>query len=55
VFVTAHAAQYSKDTLRAVGGDEVVTKPVDYTRLLLVSSRLLLGHVLARERPAAAR
>ena len=40
VFVTAYASRYDKATLMQAGADEVVTKPVDYTRLLLVSSRL---------------
>ena len=42
VFVTAYAARYDRQSLIEAGGDDVVTKPVDYTRLLLVSSRLLL-------------
>lgn len=46
VFVTAYAGRYPKVELLAAGGDDVVTKPVDYTRLLLVSSRLLVRHVV---------
>ena len=42
VFVTAYSARYDKPALLEAGGDDVVTKPVDYTRLLLVSSRLLV-------------
>jgi CheY-like chemotaxis protein len=42
VFVTAYAARYSKEALLEAGADDVVTKPVDYTRLLLVSSRLIV-------------
>lgn len=42
VFVTAYSARYDKPSLVDAGGDDVVTKPVDYTRLLLVSSRLLV-------------
>jgi CheY-like chemotaxis protein len=45
VFVTAYTARYPKEELLAMGADEAVTKPVDYTRLLLVSSRLLLSGV----------
>lgn len=45
VFVTAYSARYPKEELLAVGADEAVTKPVDYTRLLLVSSRLLVSGV----------
>ncbi len=46
VFVTAYSARYPKEELLAAGADDVVTKPVDYTRLLLVSSRLLVRHVV---------
>jgi DNA-binding response OmpR family regulator len=42
VFVTAYSARYDKPSLIDAGGDDVVTKPVDYTRRLLVSSRLLV-------------
>lgn len=49
VFVTAFAARYTKEELVASGADDVVTKPVDYTRLLLVSSRLLVRHVVAKD------
>lgn len=42
VFVTAYSARYDKPALLEAGGDDVVTKPVDYTRLLLVSSRLMV-------------
>ena len=42
VFVTAYSARYDKPFLIDAGGDDVITKPVDYTRLLLVSSRLLV-------------
>ncbi len=42
VFVTAYAARYPREELLGLGGNEVVTKPVDYTRLLLVSSRLMV-------------
>jgi CheY-like chemotaxis protein len=45
VFVTAYAARYDKQTLLDAGADDVVTKPVDYTRLLLVSSRLIVRAV----------
>lgn len=47
VFVTAYSARYPKEELLAAGADEAVTKPVDYTRLLLVSSRLLVSSVNA--------
>jgi len=45
VFVTAYSARYDKQTLLDAGADDVVTKPVDYTRLLLVSSRLIVRAV----------
>lgn len=47
VFVTAYSARYDKPSLIEAGGDDLVTKPVDYTRLLLVSSRLLVRAVQA--------
>ena len=51
VFVTAYAARYDKQELLDAGGDDVVTKPVDYTRLLLVSSRLLIRSLRAPSPP----
>lgn len=42
VFMTAYAARYSKAELLEAGGDELVTKPVDFTRLALVVSRLMV-------------
>ena len=48
VFVTAYSARYDKPSLIEAGADDVITKPVDYTRLLLVSSRLLVRDVQAR-------
>lgn len=52
IFVTAYTARYPKEELLAVGADEAVTKPVDYTRLLLVSSRLLVSGVRTPTRHA---
>ncbi len=43
VFVTAYTARYPREELLRLGANEVVTKPVDYTRLLLVSSRLIVS------------
>ena len=40
--MTAYAARYSKAELLEAGGDELVTKPVDFTRLALVVSRLMV-------------
>jgi CheY-like chemotaxis protein len=51
VFVTAYSARYDKAELLALGGDEVVTKPVDYTRLLLVSARLILRGLTSASLP----
>ena len=45
VFVTAFSERYSKDYLMEVGGDEMITKPVDFTRLTLVSSRLIIKSI----------
>ena len=45
VFVTAFSERYSKEHLLQVGGDDVVTKPVDFTRLTLVSSRLIIRNI----------
>lgn len=42
VVVTAYVARYPREELLKHGCNEVVTKPVDYTRLLLVSSRLIV-------------
>ncbi|MEM6532895.1 MAG: response regulator [Myxococcota bacterium] len=42
VFVTAYATRYSRDELIRAGGDDRITKPVDFTRLSLVISRLLM-------------
>ncbi|MBN2344387.1 MAG: response regulator [Deltaproteobacteria bacterium] len=45
VFVTAYSERYSKESLLEVGGDEMVKKPVDFTRLTLVSSRLIIKKI----------
>jgi CheY-like chemotaxis protein len=42
VFVTAYAEQHTRAMLKKAGGDDVITKPVDFVRLKLVSSRLLI-------------
>ncbi|MBN2194856.1 MAG: response regulator [Polyangiaceae bacterium] len=42
VVVTAYVARYPREELLTYGCNEVVTKPVEYTRLLLVSSRLIV-------------
>lgn len=45
IFMTAYAARYSRDDLLKLGGDEMVTKPVDFTHLGLCLSRCLLKNV----------
>jgi len=42
IFVTAYSARYTKDELLEAGGDDLITKPVDFTRLSLAISRLLV-------------
>ena len=42
VFVTAYAGRYDKATLIKAGGDDLITKPVDPTRLSLCISRLIV-------------
>ena len=41
IFVTAYSARYGKKELIAAGGDDLMTKPVDFTRLSLVMSRMV--------------
>ena len=45
VFVTAYAARYEKRELLAAGGDDRITKPVDFTGLALVMARLLVRNL----------
>ena len=40
LFVTAYEARYQRQELIDAGGDELITKPVDRTRLLLALSKL---------------
>ena len=40
IFVTAYSARYGKELIEA-GGDDLMTKPVDFTRLSLVMSRMM--------------
>lgn len=59
IIVTAYAAHYSDEDVSLAGGDEFVTKPVDFIRLSLSISRLLVreafedrkeaGHALRRQ------
>jgi CheY-like chemotaxis protein len=45
VFVTAYAARYDKRELLQAGGDDRITKPVNFTGLALVMARLLVRNV----------
>lgn len=45
VFVTAYAERHTKEALLKVGADDVITKPVDFTRMRLVSSRLIVRDI----------
>lgn len=49
IFVTAYNARYSKEELKACGGDDLIPKPVDFTRLSLAISRCLSRAVLSRQ------
>ena len=42
VFVTAYAGLHSRDELKASGARDVISKPVDFTHLLMLLSRLSL-------------
>jgi len=42
IFVTAYSARYTKQDLVQAGGDDLITKPVDSTRLSLAMSRLMV-------------
>ncbi len=52
IFLTAYSLRYSKPELLAAGGDSVIAKPVDFTRLSLAISRLLMREVLGGESSA---
>jgi CheY-like chemotaxis protein len=41
VFMTAYNARYSRDELLAVGGSELIAKPVNFTKLALALTRLV--------------
>ncbi len=43
VFVTAYASAYARKDLVRVGGNESIYKPVDFVRLQLVLSRLMVS------------
>jgi CheY-like chemotaxis protein len=49
-FVTAYAARYGEQDLLAVGGDKLVTKPVDFTQLTMALTSFLLRRAAALPR-----
>lgn len=49
IFVTAYSARYTKEELIEAGGDDLITKPVDFTRLSLAISRLLVREAFDRQ------
>ena len=51
IFVTAYSARYSKKDLLKAGGDDLVTKPVDFTRLSLAMSRMIVRQAFAPKTP----
>ena len=42
IFLTAYGARYTREELISLGGDDLVTKPIDFTLLALSISRCLL-------------
>lgn len=50
VFVTAYSSLYARGELLASGAQELITKPVDFTHLLMVISRLMVRGALAEKR-----
>lgn len=48
IFVTAYSARYTKEELIEAGGDDLITKPVDFTRLSLAISRLLVREAFSK-------
>lgn len=49
IFVTAYSARYGKQELLDAGGDDLMTKPVDFTRLSLVMSRMVVREAFKRQ------
>lgn len=48
VFVTAYAGLHRRDELKASGARDVISKPVDFTHLLMLLSRLALEGAVSR-------
>ena len=51
LFVTAYEARYQREELIEAGGDQLITKPVDRTRLLLALSKLTVRAIFPRPSP----
>lgn len=49
VFVTAYGSKYSRDSLILIGGNDMVTKPVDFTNLTFIMARLFVASPSAGE------
>ena len=49
IFVTAYSARYGKQELIEAGGDDLMSKPVDFTRLSLVMSRMVVREAFKRQ------
>ena len=54
IFVTAYSARYTKKELMSAGGDDLVTKPVDFTRLSLAMSRMMVRNAFSSPGEASA-
>ena len=50
VMVTAYSSLYAREELLAAGARDLVVKPVDFTHLLMVISRLIVKGALSGER-----
>ena len=48
IFVTAYSARYSKEELVAAGGEDLVTKPVNFTGLTLALTRVITRRVTSK-------
>lgn len=48
VFVTAYSARYQRDTLMSMGGADLVTKPINFTSMQLLLSRMLSRQTASR-------
>ena len=46
IFVTAYASAYSESELKAAGGADIITKPVNFTTLGFVVANLIAKKIL---------